>query len=259
MRISIITTCLNNRETLESAIQSVLGQSYPDVEYIIIDGASTDGSRAIIDRYAGRFARVISEKDAGIYDALNKGVGAATGDVVGFLHADDLYADRTILAKVAEIFVKKDPDSVYGDLVYVNKRFPEQIIRYWKSGPFAKDKLKRGWVPPHPAFFVKTSVYRKWGYFDTAYRIAADYDIMLRFLLDNDISVVYIPDVLVKMRFGGASNRSLRNMFMKSSEDLKILQEHGIRSPFSVLMAKNLSKLSQFFLRNNGQPDASGT
>ncbi len=245
MKISIITSVYNNQETIAEAMASVLGQTYPNIEYIIVDGGSTDGTVDIIKAYQDRLGAFISEPDNGIYDGLNKGIKLATGDVIGFLHSDDLYQDNTVIEKVALAFKDNSIDSAYGDLTYVNKNDPSKVIRYWKSGKFTLKKLRRGWMPPHPTFFVKRSVYEQQGVFDTSFKIAADYDLMLRFLGKSGISTYYIPRVLIKMRVGGESNKSLKNVLKKSKEDLQAMKNNNIGGVFS-LVVKNLSKLQQF-------------
>lgn len=246
MKISIITSVYNNQETIAEAINSVLSQTYSDIEYIIIDGGSTDDTVNIIKSYQNRLAAFISEPDKGIYDGLNKGIKLATGDVIGFLHSDDLYENNRVIEKVALAFIDNAIDSAYGDLTYVNKNDPTKIIRYWKSGKFLLNKLRNGWMPPHPTFFVKRKVYEQYGLFDTHFRIAADYDLMLRFLGKYQISTQYIPSVLIKMRVGGESNKSLKNVLRKSAEDLQAMKNNGIGGIFSLII-KNLSKLPQFF------------
>ncbi len=317
MKISIITAVFNNVRHIGSCLESVRSQTWPDIEHIIIDGGSTDGTLGIIERWskgqgvrgqrgeqevgskessrltphpspltshALRFTpyalRVVSEPDNGIYDALNKGIRMATGDVVGFLHADDIYADSTVIEKVAKAMAASGADSCYGDLVYVkdseqaNKPVSRQagkpqgegqgvigngktqnselrtqnleVVRYWESGPFEKGLFEKGWMPPHPTFFVRSGVYRKLGAFNTDFRIAADYELMLRFLWKNDISTCYIPEVLVKMRLGGASNGSLRNILRKSSEDYRAMRMHQVGG-ITTLLRKNVSKIPQFF------------
>ena len=246
MKISIITSVYNNQETIAEAMASVLGQTYPAIEYIIVDGGSTDGTVDIIKAYQDRLGAFISEPDNGIYDGLNKGIKLATGDVIGFLHSDDLYQDNTVIEKVALAFKDNSIDSAYGDLTYVNKSDPSKVIRYWRSGEFTLKKLRRGWMPPHPTFFVKRSVYEQQGVFDTSFKIAADYDLMLRFLGKSGISTHYIPHVLIKMRVGGESNKSLKNVLRKSKEDLQAMKANNIGGVFS-LVVKNLSKLQQFF------------
>jgi len=245
LKISIITSVYNKQETIAEAMDSVLSQTYPDIEYIIIDGGSTDDTVNIIKSYQNRLAVFISEPDKGIYDGLNKGIKLATGDVIGFLHSDDLYENNTVIEKVAKAFIENEIDSVYGDLTYVNKSDPTKVIRYWKSGEFTLKKLRRGWMPPHPTFFVKRAIYEQHGQFDMSFKIAADYDLMLRFLGKYKISTDYIPSVLIKMRVGGESNKSLKNVIRKSKEDLQAMKNNNIGGMVSLII-KNLSKLQQF-------------
>jgi len=249
LKISLITSVYNNQETIAEAIDSVLSQTYPDIEYIIIDGGSTDATVNIIKSYKNRLAAFISEPDQGIYDGLNKGIKLATGDVIGFLHSDDLYENNRVIEKVAQAFKDNDVDSVYGDLTYVNKNDPSKIIRYWKSGIFTRRKLAYGWMPPHPTFFVKRAIYQQFGLFDTSFKIAADYDLILRFLGKYAISTYYIPAVFIKMRVGGESNKSLKNILQKSREDLRAMQNNSVGN-FISLLVKNFSKLQQFFVKN---------
>lgn len=251
LKFSIITASYNRKEFIESCIGSVLGQTFPDIEYIIIDGGSTDGTLDVISSFPhdeARDLRVISKPDNGIYDALNKGIRMATGDVIGFLHADDLYATDNVLRTVAWCFERQNVDSCYGDLLYVDKNDTNKTIRCWKSSAFDSTLLRKGWMPPHPTFFVKRTVYEKCGGFDTTFRIAADYELMIRFLGKHGISTSYIPELLVKMRVGGASNRSVSNVIRKSSEDYRIIRRHNIGG-LAALFQKNLSKIPQFFKR----------
>jgi len=255
MKISVITAVYNARETVAEAIESVLSQDYADVELVVIDGASTDGTKELLELYRDRIGVFISEPDHGIYDALNKGIQHATGDVVGFLHADDLFADSAVLSTVAAAFSDTNVDAVYGDLEYVSKAEPDKVVRYWNSGTFSLSKLKHGWMPPHPTFYVRRSVYEKQGSFDTSFSIAADYDCMLRFLGRVKVKVSYIPQVMVKMRLGGASNRSLANIIRKSKEDYRALHHNGVGGLWA-LFWKNLSKLPQFFKHNRLAPQS---
>ena len=249
MKISIITSVYNNQETIAEAIDSVLSQTYPNIEYIIVDGGSTDNTVNIIKSYQDRLDTFISEPDKGIYDGLNKGINLATGDVICFLHSDDLYSDNTIIEQVAKAFINSNVDSVYGDLTYVNKNDSSKVVRFWKSGGFTLKKLQYGWMPPHPTFFVKRSSYQQYGLFDTSFKIAADYDLMLRFLGKYKISTHYIPNVLIKMRVGGESNKSLKNMIRKSTEDLQAMRNNNIGG-FLSLIFKNLSKIKQFIKKD---------
>ena len=247
MKISVITAVYNNREHVAEALDSVLAQSHPEVELVVIDGGSTDGTLDVLRGYGDRIAVLVSEPDQGIYDALNKGIRLATGDVIGFLHSDDVFADADSLARVTSGFLSEDIDAVYGDLVYVRRDNTQSIVRRWKSGTFTLGRLREGWMPPHPAFYARRSVYERLGGFDTSYRIAADYDCMLRFL-SSGIRTVYVPQVLVKMRLGGASNRSLKNVIQKSREDYRALRENRVGG-LGTLLCKNFSKLPQFLRR----------
>lgn len=247
VKISVITAVFNNHETVGAALDSVLSQSHPQVEVIVIDGMSTDGTRDVLDGYSKRIDIYLCEPDDGIYDALNKGIELATGDVVGFLHADDLMADEGVLARVAEAFADPTIEAVYGNLVYVRRDDEMQIVRTWTAGAFEPDKLGWGWMPPHPTFYVRREVYQRLGAFDATYRIAADYDCMLRFLT-RGVRVAYVPHLLVRMRVGGVSNRSISNMVVKSSEDFRTLRSHGLGGVRG-LLGKNLRKLPQFFIR----------
>lgn len=248
MRISVVTAVYNRRETVAQAVESVLSQTHSDVETILIDGASTDGTLEALLPYRQRLSVFVSERDLGIYDALNKGIERASGEVIGFLHADDLFDNREVLARVAEAFADPQVDAVYGDLVYVRYGNVDQVVRYWRAGQFEPGALRRGWMPPHPTFYVRRRVYQRLGFFDTRYRIAADYESVLRFLGRGGIRSAYIPQVLVRMRIGGISNRSLGNILHKSREDLDALRRNGIGGIGTVLQ-KNLGKLSQFWRR----------
>lgn len=245
MKISVITSVYNNKETIEDAINSVLNQSYKNIEYIIVDGASTDGTVEIVQSYGSKIRKFVSEKDKGIYDGLNKGVALATGDVVAFLHSDDLYTSDDIIALVAKEFENDVTlDGVYGDLVYTPKNDTDKVLRYWKSKEFEISLLKKGWMPAHPTLFLKRDVYEKFGGFDLGFKIAGDYDFMLR-ILNRGIKVQYIPRVLYKMRVGGESNKSVKNIIRKSKEDLKALKKNSVGGAWT-LVRKNFSKISQF-------------
>ncbi len=246
MKISIITACYNNADTIEDTLKSVTEQTYPNIEYIIIDGKSTDDTLKIVSKCSAKIAKIASEPDKGIYDALNKGIAAATGDVIGFLHADDVYAHSDAIKKVAKCFENQATDSLYGDLVYTSKDDLNKTVRTWISGEFRFSDLKKGWMPPHPTFFVTKKIYEKYGNFDTTFKIAADYDIVLRFLAVGKISTQYLPEVLIKMRTGGASNKSLKNIIQKSREDIRALRKNKVGG-FGILFMKNVRKIPQFF------------
>ncbi len=246
MKISVITVTYNNQQTIEQSIQSVLNQTYKDIEYIVIDGNSTDETLKIINKYRDKIALIISEADKGMYDALNKGIMKASGDIIGFLHADDFYPSDKILEKVEHTFKVYASQSVYGDLDYVSAENSEKIIRKWKSGKFEFNELRKGWMPPHPTFFVLREVYWKYGFFNLNYKIAGDYDLMLRFLGKHKITTAYLPEVLVKMRWGGKSNKSIKNIILKSKEDYKALKNNKVGGLYSLFM-KNFRKINQFF------------
>ena len=246
MNISIITAVLNNRNTIEDCLNSINSQSYKDIEHIVIDGSSTDGTLDILSQYKDSFSKLVSEPDDGIYHALNKGIKLASGDIIGFLHADDIYADKEVINTVVANMEKHDADSCYGDLIYVSKNNIEKTVRHWKSCPYENNLFAKGWMPPHPAFFVKKILYKKYGYFNTDFRIAADYEIMVRLLERNRISTFYIDKVLVKMRTGGTSNRSFRNILLKSTEDYRARKQNNVNNALSAVLLKNLSKIPQF-------------
>jgi glycosyltransferase involved in cell wall biosynthesis len=250
MKVSVITAVYNNKQYLGDCIESVLAQSFRELEYIIIDGASTDGTLDIIKKYAGRISKWTSGPDSGIYDALNKGIKAATGDIIGFIHADDIYAHDKVLARVVSEMTQHNVDSCYGDLLYVDKKNTERIIRYWKSRHYREGLFQRGWMPPHPTFFVRKEIYERHGSFNTDFRIASDYELMLRFLEKEKISTLYIPEVLIKMRVGGASNRTAKNIVLKTAEDYKAWNVNGLERKFYTIPLKNLSKISQFLKRS---------
>ncbi|MDP2829721.1 MAG: glycosyltransferase family 2 protein [Sulfuricellaceae bacterium] len=246
--ISVITASFNRVDTVAQALASVQGQTWKQVEHIVIDGASTDGTLQVIEAQRDRLAVLVSERDGGLYDALNKGFALASGDVVGVMHSDDFYADERVLERVAQAFADPGVDGVYGDLDYVAKVDPTRIIRRWRSGTYKRSRLALGWMPPHPTLFLRRSVIQQWGGFDTDFRIAADYDAMLRYLARGQIRLAYIPEVLVKMRVGGESNRSLSRILRKSREDYAALRRNEVGG-IGALVWKNLSKLGQFFVR----------
>ncbi|MDA9774810.1 glycosyltransferase [Algibacter sp.] len=250
MKLSIITATYNNENTIVSCMQSVLQQSYSNIEYVVIDGNSKDDTLAIVKQYQLNYPhvtfKIISEPDKGIYDALNKGIAQATGDIIGFVHSDDVLASETILSEIADAFHNKALDGVYGDLQYVSHSNTNQVIRYWKSQSFNPKLLKQGWMPAHPTLFLKRNVYEKYGNFDLSYKIAADYDFMLRVLKDQTLKFFYLPEVITKMRVGGASNRSIKNIIQKTREDYTAVKSNQVGGLITVLR-KNTSKIKQFF------------
>jgi len=247
LKISIITITFNSAATIEQTIRSVIEQTYPDIEYIIVDGKSTDDTLRISEKYKDKISKIISEPDHGLYDALNKGIEMATGDVIGLLHSDDFYIDTHVIQKYADTFIKNKSDSVYSDLYYVDKTNTNKIIRKWKSGEYKPTSFVNGWMPPHPTFFVRKEIYQKFGKFNTNFKSAADYELMLRFILKNKISVAYLPEYTVKMRVGGKSNVTVQNRVSANLEDRKAWQINGLKPRFYTLYLKPFRKILQFF------------
>ncbi len=247
VKLSIITVTYNSAQTLEQTIQSVLSQNYPNIEYIIIDGKSSDNTLSVIEKYKNRISIFISEKDEGLYHAINKGIALATGDIIGILHADDFYIDHNVLTKVADTFAVHHADAVYADLYYVDKNNTDKIIRTWKSGAYKASGFLWGWMPPHPTFFVKRDCYTKYGLFNTTLRSAADYEIMLRLLHKHKINAAYLPQFIVKMRVGGQSNASVKNRVKANNEDRLAWKLNNLHPYFFTLTLKPLRKITQFF------------
>ena len=246
MLISIITAVYNNKACIGTCLESVAAQAYPDIEHIVIDGGSTDGTLDIVKTLGRRISRLVSGPDKGIYDALNKGIGLATGDAIGFLHSDDVYENSLVIGGVASFLKEQKTDSCYGDLLYVSNKSTDKIIRYWRSGPYRAGLFKMGWMPPHPTFFVRREVYEKYGVFNLSLGSAADYELMLRFLEKHRISTGYIPEVLVRMRMGGASNKSVLNRIRANRMDRKAWEINGLKPYPVTLFMKPLRKLGQF-------------
>ncbi len=247
MKISIITVVYNNERTIKDALESVLGQSYRDIEYVIIDGKSKDNTVTIIDEYTDKLGYFISEKDNGLYDAMNKGIQAATGDVIGILNSDDLYQDFDVIADVMEQFNNDSTlDILYGNLVYVKSDDVNKIVRNWKCKPYYNRFFENGNVPPHPALFVKKSVYDKVGLFNLDYKLAADYELMLRMLKKHDFKIKYIDRLIVKMRLGGATNQSYKNIINQNKEIVRSWKDNSLKAPFYLMPVRIFKRLIQF-------------
>lgn len=247
MKVSIITITFNSEATIEQTLLSVIEQSYSNIEYIIVDGKSNDGTLDIVQKYKSKLSKIISEKDKGLYDALNKGIELATGDVIGFLHSDDFYIHNQVIQNYVKLFQSSHCDAVYSDLYYVDRLNPDKIIRKWKSGTYHSGSFLNGWMPPHPTFFVKKNVYDAYGIFDLQFKSASDYELMLRFIYKNKIKLAYLPEYTIKMRTGGKSNVSLRNRFAANLEDRMAWKKNGLKPKFYTLYLKPLRKLLQFF------------
>jgi len=251
LKISIITVSYNSGTTIEDTIKSVANQAYPNIEYVVVDGLSTDNTLAIVNRYPTIITRVISEKDAGLYDAMNKGITYATGDIIGLINSDDVLADDSVLQRVAEVFSSNPQiEACYGDLCYVKSDDLNKTVRYWQSNSYTKGLFKKGWVPPHPTLYVRREVYQKYGGFDLSYRIAADFELMLRLIAAHRIKTEYIPHVMVKMRLGGTTNRNLKNILLQNLEIRRALRSHNMSSSLiSFIAHKGLSRFFQFIQR----------
>lgn len=246
VKISLVTVSFNAADTIADCLSSLCSQTYP-FEHIVVDGGSTDATLKILSREGAQNTILISESDSGVYDAMNKGLNAATGDVVGFLNADDRYSSSCVLATVADVFQNREVDSCYGDLVYVDRLRPERIIRHWVAGKYRQQKFYWGWMPPHPTFFAKRAVYEKHGFFDLNLGSAADYEMMLRLLLKKNCSSWYIPNILVEMKSGGLSNASLKSRWQAHLNDRKAWRVNGLR-PFPwTIICKPLRKIPQWF------------
>ena len=248
MTLTLITSTYNSKKHIATCLQSVAAQDYPHIEHLIIDGRSNDDTIKIIE-HSGylqrRGVKLISEEDQGIYDALNKGIAMASSDVIGFLHSDDLLESSTVISDIVNTFKEFDCDGVYGDLVYVKENDTDQVVRYWKSSDFRPELLRRGWMPAHPTLFLNRRVYGERGSFNTDYRIAADYEFILRVFKEKSYTFHSLPQVLVRMRLGGLSNSGIKNLIRKSKEDLKALKAHKVGGIF-VVLRKILGKIGQF-------------
>lgn len=244
MKISIITVCFNAVSTIESSIISLVNQNYEDVEYIVIDGGSSDGTKQVIERYLDHISIFISEPDQGIYDALNKGIKYATGDIIGLLHANDCFASTHLLTKVAQNIQEQNVDAVYGDLIFCNTK--GRIVRRWISRPCNRLLLELGWMPPHPALFIKKEVYNRYGNYRLDFGTAADYELILRFFYLYRIKTCYVNQVFIKMLTGGLSNKNFLNHVIGNNSDFKAMKMHRLHAPFIAIFLKPLQKLTQY-------------
>lgn len=250
MKISLITCCYNSASTLEATFNSVRQQSLKDFEYLVVDGASKDETVDIIKANQDIISSWVSEPDRGIYDAMNKGIKMATGDVIGFLHSDDLFFDPNSLVTISKAFESHKIDAVYGDLLYVDREDISKVIRSWKSKPYKQNLFYKGWMPAHPTFYLRTELYRKLGVYNTDFRISADYELMLRMLVKHKIKVSYIPEVLIRMRVGGESNVSLANRWKANQEDVQAWKINDLKPKRLTRWRKPLSKIAQFFSKS---------
>lgn len=247
MKISIITVVYNNEDTIRQAIESVLGQTYKNIEYVIIDGGSKDNTVNLINRYKDRLGYFVTEKDDGLYDAMNKGIKACTGDVIGILNSDDLYEDFNVIASVMEEFnTDSELDILYGNLVYVKSNDTKKVVRNWKSKSYYPFFFEHANVPPHPSLFVRSKVYNETGLFDLQYKLAADYELMLRMFKKHHFKSKYINKLIIKMRLGGATNQSLSNVVAQNKEILQSWRNNGLHAPFYLMPLRIFKRLTQF-------------
>lgn len=256
MRISVITATWNSASTVRDTLRSVAGQDLPGIEHIIMDGASKDETLRIVAEFP-HVAKVVSEKDKGIYDAMNKGIAQTTGDIVGILNSDDFYMNASVLRHVAETFERTGCGAVYGDLLYVDPVDTNKVIRYWRSGAYQPDAFRWGWMPPHPTFFVKREVYEKFGVFNLNLGTAADYELMLRFIHKNGVVPAYLPEVLVRMRNGGASSGSIKARWRANRRDREAWTVNGLEPFWFTPYVKPLRKLRQYIDRYQDNKDNS--
>jgi len=251
MKITIITVTFNSRQFITDALESIQSQTHVDLEHIIVDGASTDNTLKLIKRASKRVDSIISEPDQGIYDALNKGIMRATGDVIGLLHSDDMFASLNTLQDIAKVFSTSSsengssPDVLYGDLVYVDRNDTNKVVRYWKSEAFKRSLLNKGWMPPHPTLFMRRKVYEKHGLYNASIKCAADYDYILRVFSDKTLTFSYLPEVITKMRVGGVSTGGIKNLINKRKEDYWVLKNNKMPFPLWILFLKNILKVHQ--------------
>lgn len=249
MKISIVTVSFNARETLGDTLDSIEAQHYPNVEHIVVDGGSTDGTVELLRSGRGLVAHWISEPDRGIYDAMNKGLRMVSGEIVGILNADDVYADSTVLDQVAEVFSDPDVEACYADLVYVSQESLSHVVRYWKSGNYREGLFEKGWMPAHPTFFVRRSVYEKWGVFDLEFPRQSDFELTMRFMALHRIRTVYVPRIWVRMRMGGVSNNSVLGVLKGNLEAYRACRKNGLQVGIWFIPRKILSRIPQFFSR----------
>ncbi len=246
MNISIITVCYNAADTLSDTLDSVASQNYSDVEHIIVDGGSVDGTEEVVKDKGWRVAVWRSESDQGVYDGMNKGLSLASGEVIGFLNADDIYMHSDVLTKVAATMADSAIDACYANLVYVDRKQTSRVIRHWTSQNYAPGLFEKGWMPAHPTFFVRKSVYEKLGGFNLRYRLQSDFDLALRFIGIHNIRTRFIPEVWVRMRMGGMSNNSIRNVIRGNIEAYSSCRANGLKVPPWFILGKLFSRLPQF-------------
>lgn len=248
MKISIITATYNSAATIKDTLMSVNNQDYPNIEHIIIDGNSNDKTLDIVQEYGKRVTTIVSEPDSGIYDAMNKGIKAATGDVVGILNSDDFYAYDDVVSKIVLAFESDNTiDGVYTDLFYVKQDAPDEVVRHWVSKPFKQKSFFKGWHPPHPTLYLKREVYENFGVFDLNFKLAADFELMMRFFEKYKIKTQYLNTTTIRMRLGGATSKNLSNVKKQNIECIKAFESNGFKAPLLYPVYRLLPKILQYF------------
>ena len=246
MKISVITVCYNSATTLIGTLDSVSAQTHPTVEHIVVDGASKDNTKEVMSRHGRHVARFVSEPDNGIYHAMNKGLALATGEVIGFLNADDVYADKGVLAHVGEVMARDNLDALFGDVEFVSANDPLHVVRRYRSNNFRPDRIGWGWMPAHPTLFLRRRIFERNGSFHTDYRIAGDFELVARIFHDANLRYRYLPEVMVRMRTGGISTGGWRNTLLLNREVLRACRENGIHTNILKVMSKYPAKLIEF-------------
>lgn len=249
MKVSIITISFNAADTIADTIASVIEQDYPDLEYVVVDGNSTDGTQAVIESFGNQIHTYRSEPDKGIYDAMNKGVSLATGDLIGILNADDVFTHDQVITRIVNVIKLNESDACYADLQYVDRKNSDKVLRHWEAGPYDRSAFLRGWMPPHPTFYLKRKCYEQMGLYRAQMRISADYELMLRMLYKHNVKTAYLNEVTVKMKAGGESNVSLKNRIKANKEDRMSWKVNGLKPGKLTFVMKPLGKITQFFKR----------
>ena len=255
MKVSIITVTFNSARYLPQCIESILHQDYPHIEYIVVDGASTDDTLSIIEQYSPGIDKWVSEKDSGMYDAINKGLRLATGDVVGILNSDDILASPSVISKIVGCFRENGVDSLYGDLVYVDGDDTTKVHRYWKGCPYNRNAFQWGWMPAHPTFYVRRERVEQLGGYLTHFFTAADFEFMTRYLYKHRISSCYLPELIVRMRKGGMSNGTLKKRLRANRRDYLALKRNGVPFPLFASLLKPVRKLPQYIKSLNARKE----
>jgi glycosyltransferase involved in cell wall biosynthesis len=245
--ISVITVSHNSADSIAKSINSVLEQSYEKIEYIIIDGASVDGTKDIVKSYGTKISRFITEPDKGMYDAINKGIAVSNGDIIGILNSDDVFYDRHVIGKVAESFSENEIDAVYGDAIFVKSGDTSRIVRYYSSGAFHPRKFRFGFMPAHPSFYARRELFERFGLYKSDYKIAADFELLLRFIHVNRIKYKYLKMPFVKMRTGGISNKSFKSNITLNREILRACRENGLQTGYFLIYLKYFFKVFEYF------------